>query len=102
MDNDTIRNTLGARAGEALAGAEFARQDSQRPDLPAIDRAEHARRARELAAYARELLAIVRESGASGATRSVPDLLSRETDSSAEVDRASRGQTRSARRKVDK
>ena len=46
------------RARLALDAASSAHADSNRPDLPAADRAEHARRARELASYARELLAI--------------------------------------------
>lgn len=56
------RELLATHANNATLGAYSAHLDAMRPDLTAADRAEHARRARELAAYARELLAIVRES----------------------------------------
>jgi hypothetical protein len=60
MDNDTTA-ILNSRAYEALAAASEAAHDAGRPDLEVSQRAEHARRAHELAAYARELLTIVRE-----------------------------------------
>ena len=55
------RHLLATHANNAALGAYGAHLDAMRPDLPATDRAEHARRARELAGYAREILAIVRE-----------------------------------------
>ena len=60
MDTDTI-NILNSGAFEALTAASEAWHDATRPDLPLDVRTEHARRAHELAAYARELLGIVRE-----------------------------------------
>lgn len=52
------KELLATHANNATLGAYGAHLDAMRPDLPALDRAEHARRARELAGYARELLAI--------------------------------------------
>lgn len=61
MTDDIIKTTLTERAERALGAAHIASNEARESGSTA-DRAEHARRARELAAYARELLAIVRES----------------------------------------
>lgn len=61
MTDDITKTTLTERAERALGAAHIASNEARESGSPA-DRAEHARRARELAAYARELLAIVRES----------------------------------------
>ncbi len=60
MDDDTI-NILTSRAFEALTAASEAAMDALRRDLTPEDRAVRAGLARDLAAYARELFAIVRE-----------------------------------------
>lgn len=62
MDDDT-NHILTARAYEALTAASDAAQDATRRDLAPEDRAARAGLARDLAAYARELFAIVREGG---------------------------------------
>jgi acyl-CoA reductase-like NAD-dependent aldehyde dehydrogenase len=52
--------SIAQRADTALKSAHKAFLNSGTLDMPAADRAEHARRAHELAAYARELLGIAR------------------------------------------
>lgn len=61
MDNDTI-GILTERAFGALTDASEAAHDANSSALAPVVRAEHARRARELAGYAKTLLRIVRES----------------------------------------
>lgn len=50
--------SLAQRASIALRAADAAFLAGAGLDMPAADRAEHARRAHHLAAYARELLAV--------------------------------------------
>lgn len=68
MDDNDMQKIL-QRASDALNSADYARQRADNGEHSPADRAEHARAAHELAAYARELFAIVREGGRGTVTR---------------------------------